>query len=31
LQRAVRLVAPPPSLRSTYNGKVNVSSVVRTS
>jgi two-component system cell cycle response regulator DivK len=30
LQHAVRLVAPPPSLRSTYNGKVNVSSIVRT-
>ncbi len=30
LQHAVRLVAPPPSLRSSYNGKVNVSSIVRT-
>ncbi len=30
LQHAVRLVAPPPSLRSSYNGKVIVSSIVRT-
>jgi len=31
LRHAVRLVAPPPSMRSAYNGKVNVSSFVRTS
>ncbi|MGC1685511.1 MAG: response regulator [Candidatus Acidiferrales bacterium] len=30
LQHAVRLVAPPPALNSNYNGKVNVSSIVRT-
>lgn len=31
LQHAVRLVAPPPSMRSAYSGKANVSSFVRTS
>jgi len=31
LQHAVRLVAPPPSMRSAYSGKANVTSFVRTS
>jgi CheY-like chemotaxis protein len=30
LHHAVRLVAPPPALNSNYNGKVNFSSIVRT-